>query len=236
MALVTGASSFLGRAITLKLAERGFDLALLFQNSREKTKRLSVELERHGAKTLLVKADLRESKNAAAVIQEVVKSFKRLDVLINNASLFYPTPLAKGKASQWREIFEVNLISPYFLARAAAPWLKKNTGCVINLSDIYGENPRLKNHSAYCVSKAGLNAMTRVLAGELGPEIRVNSVSPGAIFIPNKFSQKRRRELIDRSVLKRQGKPGDISEAVFFLASNNFITGQNLNVDGGRFF
>ncbi len=235
VALVTGGASFLGRAISLKLAGEGFAVVLHYQNSLEKTKKLAVEISAFGGETLMVKADLREPEQAGILVQKAVKKFKRLDLLVNNASLFSPTPMGSASLSQWRKTFNVNLFSPYFLSRGAAPALKKSKGAIVNLTDIYGEHPILTNHSAYCASKAGLICVTRMLARELGPEIRVNAVSPGAIFIPKTYSPSRKKELVGRSALKRQGTPEEIAEAVYFLAAHKFITGQVLNVDGGRF-
>ncbi len=236
VALITGGASFLGKAISSKLAREGFDLVLHYQTSVDKIKKLSEELKRLGIKTLIVKADLRKVEQVSALVQSAVKVYKRLDFLVNNASLFYPTPLSETKPYQWQELFSANLFSPYFLSRAAAPWLKKNQGCIVNLTDIYGENPTLKDYSAYCASKAGLITITKVLSRELGPSVRVNAVSPGAVFIPKSYSRKQRKELIARSALKCQGTPEDIAEAVYFMATQRFITGQVLKVDGGRFF
>ena len=235
VALVTGGASFLGKAISLKLAREGFDLALHYQNSGDKAKQLTEEAEELGARTLLVKGDLRQAGTSSTLVQRTTKAFNRLDLLVNNASLFYPTPIEKAKSQQWSELFQVNLFSPYFLSRAAATWLKKGKGSIINLTDIYGENPILKGYDAYCASKSALITLTKILARELGPAVRVNGVSPGAIFIPQNYSSRQKKALLDRSALKRQGSPNDIAEAVLFLANQNFITGQVLKVDGGRF-
>lgn len=233
--LVTGGASFLGRAISLRLAEGGFDLVLHYQNSREKTEALAQETRRLGAETLLVKADLRKAGQAPLLVRRAGRHFKRLDLLVNNASLFSPTPLSDGTPGPWLELFNVNLFAPYFLSRAAFPWLKKAGGSIVNMTDIYGENPALKDYSAYCASKSALMTLTRFLARELGPRVRVNAVSPGAIFIPKGYSRKKRNDLLNRSALRRQGTPEDIAEAVYFLASQSFVTGQILKVDGGRF-
>jgi len=234
-ALVTGGASFLGRAISLKLAGEGFKVALHCQSSLDKTKKLAAEISSFGGESFVVQADLRKPEQAGVLVQKVVTKFKGLDLLVNNASLFSPTPFETATPSQWREIFNINLFSPYFLGRGAAPALKKSGGTIVNLTDIYGEHPILKDHSAYCASKAGLICVTKMLARELGPEIRVNAVSPGAIFIPKTYSPSRKKELIRRSALKRQGTPEEIAEAVYFLSGHKFMTGQVLNVDGGRF-
>ena len=235
VALVTGGASFLGRAISLKFVREGFNLVLHYQNSASQTRQLAMEIGRRGGKAYPVKADLRNPRKAPVLVKQAVDKLGRLDVLINNASVFKPTPLKTAGLELWEETFRVNVYSPFFLCSAAAPWLKKKHGCVVNLADIYGEHPILKGYPAYCASKAALIAATRHLALEWGPQIRVNAVSPGAIRIPPDYDLRRRNALIQRSVLKRQGQPGDIAEAVFFLATQSFITGQVLSVDGGRF-
>ncbi len=235
VALVTGGSSFLGRSISLKFAQKGFDLALHYQSSKVETARLANELEGLGARILMVRADLRKAGQAGVAVQKAVKTFKRLDLLINNASLFYPTPLSDHRIAPWLDLFNVNLFSPYVLSQSAYPWLAKTRGSIVNLTDIYGEHPVLRDYAGYCASKSALMTMTRFCAKEMGPSVRVNAVSPGAIFIPKNYSRKKRTELLNRSALKRQGKAEDIAEAVYFLATQPFITGQILKVDGGRF-
>jgi len=235
VALVTGGASFLGSAISRKLASEGFRVALHYQSSKTKTDKLAREIAFPGGEAVVFRADLRRVERTKGLIQAVIRRFKRLDLVINNASLFYPTPFPLASPAKWREAFNVNLFSPYFLCQAAAPWLKKSGGSIVNLTDIYGEHPILKGYSAYCASKAGLLCVTKMLGRELGPEIRVNAVSPGAIFIPKTYSRKQLENLIERSALKRQGTPEEIAEAVYFLARHKFMTGQVLNVDGGRF-
>jgi pteridine reductase len=235
VALVTGGASFLGRAISLDLARNGFHLILHFQKSATKAKQVATEAEQLGVRVVVVKADLRDPRKIPVLTKAIQGSFDRLDLLVNNASLFAPTPFSTARPIQWQEMFNLNLFAPYFLSRAVAPWLKKNSGSIVNLTDIYGENPILKDYDAYCVSKAGLITVTKMLARELGPDIRVNAVSPGAIFIPRSYNAKKKKDLIARSALKKQGTPEDIAEGVRFLASQSFITGQVLKVDGGRF-
>jgi len=235
VALVTGSSSLLGEAICLKLARAGYDLALHYQKSFLKIRKLEKNVRGLGVDSLAIRADLKEPKNVIEVIRKIKRRFNRLDLLVNNASLFFPTPPSKESLSQWERIFQVNLFAPYFLSQAASSLLKKNNGCILNLTDIYGENPILKDYGAYCLSKAALISATRLLAKELGPEIRVNGVSPGAVKIPKSYNPVQRKKLIEKSALQKQGKPEDIAEAVFFLTSQKFITGQILRVDGGRF-
>lgn len=232
--LITGGASFLGQAISRHFAQEGFDLALHYQSSRAKTRTLEYELRALGVRTVLLEANLQNDRAAPALIQKTIKVFGRIDVLVNNASLFFPTPLKAGKAEEWKEILAVNLIAPYLLAQASYPWLKKVKGSIVNVTDIYGQTPILRDHGAYQASKAGLINVTRSLAMEMGPEVRVNAVSPGAFLIPKTYGAARKRELIARSFLKRQGRPEELAWAVHFLAVHPFVTGQVLNVDGGR--
>lgn len=236
VALVTGGTSFLGSAISHALAEKGFDLALHYHSARFKMKELKIDIENLGAKVITLQSDLSRVEKASGLIRQVVQRFYRLDLLVNNASLFYPTPKIENSLKSWQNLFNVNLFTPFALSQAAAPWLRRTAGSIVNLTDIYGENPVLKNYSAYTLTKAGLICATKLLAHELGPGIRVNGVSPGAIFIPKSFSALGKKELINKSALKRQGKPEDIAAAVCFLATQKFVTGQVLKVDGGRFF
>ena len=236
VALVTGGASFLGRAISRELAEKGFDLALHYHLTNSKVNRHKTEMENLGSKVITFQADLSRVDKASDLIRRVVGCFHRLDLLVNNASLFYPTPQINNTLKSWQNLFNVNLLTPFALSQAAAPWLSRTAGSIVNLTDIYAENPILRNYSAYTLTKAGLICATKLLARELGPSIRVNAVSPGAIFIPRYLSLKKRKELIDKSILKRQGEPKDIAAAVCFLATQEFVTGQVLKVDGGRFF
>jgi len=233
--MVTGGASFLGRSLSLHLARRGFNLILHYQKSVLRTQKLAAEARELGVEAVIVRADLGRPEQVQLLVQALQRTFGRLDLLVNNASSFYPTPLSRSKPGQWQQILNVNLISPYALCQAVAPWLKKSSGSIVNMTDIYGENPILKDYSAYCASKAGLITVTKILAKELGPEVRVNAVSPGAILIPKSYGPKKRKELIERSALKKQGTPEDIAEAVCFLATQGFMTGQVLKVDGGRF-
>jgi pteridine reductase len=236
VALVTGGASFLGAAISRKLVMEGFRVVLHYQSSKTKSEKLAREINSMGEEAVVLKADLSKVEQAEGLVQSVTRRFKRLDLLVNNASLFDPTPFPLASPAKWQKTFSVNLFSPYFLCQTAAPWLRKSKGSVINLTDIYAEHPLLKGYPAYCASKAGLLCVTKMLARELGPDVRVNAVSPGAIFIPKTYSRKQREDLIRRSALKRQGTPEEIADAVHFLANHKFITGQVLNVDGGRFF
>ncbi len=158
-----------------------------------------------------------------------------MDLLVNNAGLFLPTPLLRPDWNDWTQLWNIHSLSPCALAVAARPWLKKTRGSIVNITDIYGELPILQGHAAYSTSKAALIFLTKFLAVAFAPEIRVNAVSPGAISFPEGYDAPQKKSLIQRTALKRQGTPDEISEAVWFLTSNHFVTGQVLRVDGGRF-
>ncbi len=233
--LVTGAGGFLGRAISLKLAQEGYDLILHARSHSAEIEKLTGLVKKLGAKAKSVLADLGRPDLFEGSFKPALEDLGRLDLLVNSASLFRPTSLGKDGPGEWEELLTVNLIAPYFLSQVAAPWLKRSAGSIVNMTDIYGEHPVLPHHAAYCASKAGLLNLTKALALELGPQVRVNAVSPGAIFIPKAYGPERKRELIQRSVLKRQGTAEEIAQAVHFMASHRFVTGQVLAVDGGRF-
>ncbi|HJT25426.1 MAG TPA: SDR family oxidoreductase [bacterium] len=235
VALVTGATSNLGTAICRKLAEEGFRLILHYGKSREKARLLQREVGFKGADSFLLQADLSKPVKFHSHIYKPFRQWGRLDLLVNNASTFKPTPLSKANWKDWRDLFNINSMAPCALAVAARPWLEKSRGSIVNIGDIYGELPILKDHAAYCASKAALLFLTKYLAVEFAPQIRVNAVSPGVITFPQKYGKQKQEKLIQRSALKRQGTPEEIAQAVWFLASNRFITGQVLKVDGGRF-
>jgi len=236
VALITGGVRRIGAEIATLLHEQGFRLALHYRNSRTEAKALQEKLNAIRADSvILIQADLHVTKGLNALVKSTLESFSQLDVVINNASSFYPTPISKATEEDWDDLVGSNLKAPFFLAQAAAPALKKSNGCIINIVDIHAQNP-LKAHSIYCMAKAGLAMMTKSLAKELGPEVRVNGVSPGAILWPeNEMDELTQQRIVSRSFLKRQGNPSDIAQTVLFLATKApFITGQIIAVDGGR--
>jgi pteridine reductase len=185
----------------------------------------------------LVQADLLETARLPSLVEAVLDRFGRLDALVNNASSFFPTPMGEITESHWDELIGSNLKAPLFLAQAAAPVLRKQHGCIVNIVDIHAEWP-LKRHVAYNAAKGGLAALTRSLAQELAPEIRVNGVSPGPILWPEEGEwqeEDARRHIIERTLLKRTGEPADIARTVAFLVADApYVTGQIIAVDGGR--
>ncbi len=234
VALVTGAGRRVGARIARELHAAGMSVAVHCHRSREDAERLREAFEgaRPGSATV-VAADLLESGAVEAVVAAVEERWGRLDVLVNNASSFYPTPVGEVTEAEWRDLVGSNLAAPFFLAQAAAPLLRAARGCIVNIADVYGHRP-LAGHPVYSAAKAGLVMLTRALAVELGPEVRVNSVSPGAVLWPENEDPERRR-IIDAIALKRSGDPGDIARAALFLVRDApYVTGQDLAVDGGR--
>ena len=234
VALVTGAGRRVGARIARELHAAGMSVAVHCHRSREDAERLreAFEAARPGSATV-VAADLLESGAAEAVVAAAEERWGRLDVLVNNASSFYPTPMGEVTEAEWRDLVGSNLAAPFFLAQAAAPLLRAARGCIVNIADVYGHRP-LAGHPVYSAAKAGLVMLTRALALELGPEVRVNSISPGAVLWPENEDPERRR-IIDAIALKRSGDPGDIARAALFLVRDApYVTGQDLAVDGGR--
>ena len=176
-----------------------------------------------------------QTESYEAMVKAAVAFTGRLDVLINNASVFYPTPVGETTPQQWLELVGTNMMAPYFLSQASVQYLKLNQGCIINITDIYGSAP-LPKHPVYSAAKAGLIMLTRALATELGPEIRVNAISPGAILWPETLADENKQQIISKALLQRMGRPEEIASAALYLIEEaDYVTGQVINVDGGRF-
>ncbi len=237
VALVTGGARRVGAQIARKLHAQGMKLVIHYRSSEQEAHRLQQELhDIRPESVMLVRGDLlRGPKLSQNLVFETMEAFGRIDVLINNAATFYPTPIGEAVEKDWEDLIGTNLKAPFFLAQAAAPHLKVGQGCIVNMADIYGERP-LKDYSIYSVAKAGLIMLTKTLARELGPEIRVNAVAPGAMLWPEDgIDEMNKQRMISRTPLKRIGKPDDIAETVLFLVGGaDFITGQVIAVDGGR--
>lgn len=235
-ALVTGAAARIGAAIAENLHQRRCDVIVHYNSNRQAAQLLVDRLnaERKGSASV-ANADLSSEKGVADLAQQVQSRCDRLDVLVNNASRFYSTPTAQTQLWQWDDLLNSNLKGPYFLVQALLSELRHAKGSVINLIDVHAERP-MHDHAVYCISKAGLAMMTRALAKELGPDIRVNGVSPGAILWPEKVPPEEEKNLIlSRTALGRLGEPSDIAGAVAYLALDApYVTGQILAVDGGR--
>ena len=236
VALITGAAKRVGSVIARTLHEAGFDLTLHYRRYGAAMDALRTDLEAARAgSTCAVQAELGEIDKLPDLVHSCIQRFGRLDALINNASAFFPTPVGSVTAQQWQELFASNAQAPFFLAQAAAPHLKSVQGCIVNMVDIYAERP-LPEHPVYSMAKAALAMMTLALAKELGPEVRVNGVAPGAVLWPEAGkSYTDQQELVARSALKRAGTPQDVAAAVLFLVRDaKFTTGTILKVDGGR--
>lgn len=211
-------------------------MALHYRNSAAEAGQLAAELEQQRpGSTLLLQADLLQIAILPRLVEEVIERFGRLDALINNASSFYPTPLGSISEAQWDDLIGSNMKAPLFLSQAAAPHLKQSHGAIINLIDIYAERP-LTRYPIYSAAKAGLAMLTKALARELGPEIRVNGVAPGLVMWPEGDQNlERQQRLIESSALKRAGAPEEIARTIRFLIFDaSYVTGQILAVDGGR--
>jgi pteridine reductase len=235
--LVTGAAKRVGAAIARRLHRAGANLTLHYHASEREAHALQSELNLQRAQSvMLVQADLLETAGLAEIVKTCVERFGSLDALVNSASLFYPTSVGTISAANWDELFGANLKAPLFLSQAAAPYLKKSAGCIVNITDIHAERP-LKNYVVYSVTKAGLAGLTRSLARELGPGVRVNGVAPGPIAWPEdgSFDEVTRQRVISHTLLKRIGEPDDVARAVYYLiAEAPYVTGQIIAVDGGR--
>ena len=235
VALVTGAARRIGAVIARTLHAAGYDVALHYRQSRDELDGLIGELEaRRAHSTLVLRADLADSAQLPGLVDAVIERFGRLDALVNNASMFHPTPLGTITAAECDAMFAVNARAPLLLAQAAAPHLKAARGAIVNITDIYAERP-LPQHAAYGMSKAALRMATLALAQELAPEVRVNAVAPGAILWPEGKSDPDRDAALARIPLQRTGAPEEIANAVLWLIRDaGYVTGQTVRVDGGR--
>lgn len=236
VALITGAAKRVGAQIARSLHLAGYDLVLHYRQSRDEMDALVAELETERAdSTLAIAADLANTKKLPGIVDACIRRYGRLDALINNASAFLATPIGSVTPALWDELFASNARAPFFLAQTAAPHLKNVQGSIVNIIDIYAERP-LPGYPVYCMAKAALAMMTLALAKELGPEVRVNAIAPGAVLWPESGkAYTDQKELVARTPLKRAGTPKDVATAVLFLLRDaKFTTGQILKVDGGR--
>jgi len=238
--LVTGAAKRVGAEIGRTLHAAGAKLLLHYRASADAAEALAAELNaaRPGS-AACAPADLRDTAQLPRLVAVAIEKFGRLDALVNNASSFYATPIGSIAEADWQDLIGSNLKGPLFLAQAAAPHLRATRGAIINITDIHAERP-LKNYPLYCAAKAGLLGLTRALALELAPEVRVNAVAPGPIAWPDgaaaaDFDAATRSAIIARTFLQREGSPGDVARTVrFLLFDAPYVTGQVINVDGGR--
>ncbi|HEY6281158.1 MAG TPA: pteridine reductase [Burkholderiales bacterium] len=236
--LITGGARRVGAAICRNLHAHGASIMVHYRSSAKEARALQAELNlKRTDSVALIQADLLNLPMLPNLVGDTVKRFGKLDVVINNASSFFPTAVGDINDKAWDDLIGTNLKAPLFLSQAAVGQLKKNHGCIVNIVDIHAERP-MKNYVVYSTAKAGLVNLTRSLARELAPEVRVNGVAPGAIIWPEDEAwsdELSRQRIINSTLLKRVGDPEDIAKAVYFLiADAPYITGQIIAVDGGR--
>jgi pteridine reductase len=234
--LVTGGARRVGASIVRALHGAGANVVIHCHRSLVAARALAAELERERAtSTAVLGCDLLDGAQLPALVSQALECFGELHLLVNNASSFYPTPVGSITLAQWDDLIGSNLRAPLLLAQAAAPALRRTQGAVLNIVDIHGLRP-LREHTVYSIAKAGLIMLTRALARELAPEVRVNAIAPGPVLWPDApMSEQRRQKIIDKTPLQRHGSPQDIARAALFFATEApFVTGQILAVDGGR--
>ena len=236
--LITGGAKRVGAAICRELHAHGASLMVHYNKSHKEARALQAELNLQRANSVaIIQGDLLNMAVLPSLVHETVHQFGHLDVLINNASSYYATEIGKISEENWHDLMGSNLKAPMFLAQAAAAELRKNHGCIVNITDMHIERPK-KGYVVYSVAKAGLVTLTKSLAHELSPEVRVNAVAPGPVQWPEnnpQFDEVYRQRVISQTLLKKIGEPQDIAKAVKFLVADApFITGHVLAVDGGR--
>lgn len=236
--LITGGARRVGAAICRLLHAGGVKLMIHYRTSVDEARALQAELNLQRPQSVaIIQGDLLNLAMLSNLVQETINHYGKLDVLINNASSYYPTEIGEIGAREWDDLIGSNLKAPLFLSQAAATELRKQHGCIVNITDMHVERPK-KGYVVYSVAKAGLATLTRSLAHELGPEVRVNAVAPGPVLWPEEnpqFDELYRQRVISQTLLKRVGEPDDVARAVRFLIQDApFITGQVIAVDGGR--
>lgn len=233
--LITGAAKRIGAACVRMLHQQGYNIFVHYKSSEQHALALATELNKIRADSVkIMQADLLNRGALLKLAQQAESAWGSLDILINNASVFYPQSVADVSEQDWEVILGSNLKSPFFLCQQLAPCLLARRGCIINIIDIHAQRG-LKGYPVYSIAKAGLASMTQILAQELAP-LRVNGVAPGAILWPeNDLSQQDKDEILQQIALRRRGTPEDIAKTVLFLAKEAaYITGQIITVDGGR--
>ena len=233
--LITGAAKRLGAQTVRTLHQSGANIILHYGHSHNEAKALAEELnQKRPLSVQLLQADLLDIKALKQLAQDAFQVYQRLDVLVNNASTFYPTPLGEINEANYDDLMGTNFKAPLFLSQACFPFLAANNGVIINMVDIHARSP-LKDHLTYSCAKAANAMLVRSLAKEMGPNVRVNGVAPGAILWPeNKMDENVMKEIISDIPLKKTGEPSNIADTILFLIQNDYINGQIIAVDGGR--
>lgn len=235
--LISGGAKRVGAGICRKLHASGANLMLHYRASAGEARLLQAELNHSRPNSVaLIQADLLDLAKLPSLVEQTLATFGRLDALVNNASSFFPTPVGEITPSAWEDLIGTNLRAPLFLAQAAALALRRTQGAIVNITDIHADRP-LKNYAVYSIAKAGLTGLTRSLARELAPEVRVNAIAPGPILWPDddQFDELSRQRIVSNTPLKREGTADDIARAVhFLLVDASYVTGVTIAVDGGR--
>ena len=232
VALITGSAKRLGREVALRLAQEGADIVIHYRASAKEAQNVVGQIETLGRRAVAVAADFTRNADIRRLVDETAKHFARLDILVNSAANFLHTGFASTSEETWDAALDTNLKAPFFCSQAAAPLLKQSRGVIVNFADL-GGILAWPDYIPHCVSKAGVVMLTRCLAKELAPEIRVNAIAPGTITMPGDPPEWE-ADYIQRAPLKRSGKPQDVTSAVLFLVQSTFMTGQVLILDGGR--
>lgn len=237
VALITGGAKRLGAYNARQLHKQGYNITIHYCHSRSEAENLATELNAiRPASALCFSANLNRMQAITDLVSFVETQWGRLDVLLNNASSFYPTPFQSVTDEQWNDLFASNVKAPFFIAQACTEMLKKSKGNIVNMIDIHAKRP-LQDHTPYCMAKSALLTMTLALAKELAPDIRVNGISPGAILWPSdteSLSSEKKETILSGIPLKRLGNEQDIADTLLYLVNSPYITGQIIEVDGGR--
>ena len=236
VALVTGAARRIGAEIVRKLHAEGMNVILHYNGSHSAADEIANELNAQRENSVAtLQFNLLDTENIDSFIQQAISIWGQLDVVVNNASTFYPTAIDDISIAHWNDLVGVNLQAPLFICKACASYLTQQHGCIVNIVDIHADRP-LKGYPVYAIAKAGLAMLTKSMARELAPEVRVNGIAPGAIMWPEiEDYEAVHQEIIERTALKREGHPSDIADAAWYLINSaTYVTGQIIAVDGGR--
>jgi pteridine reductase len=233
VALITGGAVRIGRAIAMGLAEAGYDVVLSYHSSASAARSVSEDVQALGRRCEVVEGDVADAADVTRIADEVRRTFGRLDLLVNNASIFRSEPLMEVEEAEWDRVMGVNLKGPFLMVQATADLLAESRGSIVNLVDLSAFQPWVE-HPHHAVSKAGLLHLTRVMARALAPRVRVNAIAPGAVLLPDDYDEGMRERSRNRSSLGTLGSPEDVVRTVLFLDASPFITGEVVVVDGGR--
>jgi NAD(P)-dependent dehydrogenase (short-subunit alcohol dehydrogenase family) len=234
VAIVTGGAKRVGRAISLQLAERGANLVINYNNSKKEADEVTELILEKRRRAIAVKADVSKADEVAKLVDVALSNFRRIDILVNNAAIFFKTPFLEITEEDWDLLMNVNLKSAFLCSqKVGRVMIGQGSGRIINIADSAGGIKGWKSYIPYCVSKAGVIMLTKTMAKALAPDIQVNAVAPGPVLLPEYYNEEEKQRAIESTVLKRLGSPDDVAKAVIFLAESDYITGEIIAVDGG---